>query len=52
MWNHGDDIGLYGEALRMFSFAACEVRLTLEVDSGTGEAKIVAVDGREIATDA
>lgn len=50
MWEKGEELGLSGEALKMFSFACTEVRVDLSVDEGTGEARIVAVDGRAVAS--
>jgi len=44
----GKEIGLTGEALKMFEFACYEVLLVLEVNEETGEAKIVGVDGRKV----
>lgn len=44
----GEQLGLTGEVLRMFSFAADDVKLTLSVDMETGVAEIVAVDGRDL----
>ncbi len=49
MYEQGEELGLIGEALRMFSFAASELKLDLEVNEVTGEAEIVAVDGRALA---
>lgn len=48
MWNKGEQLGLTGEALKLFSFVGCEVKLTIEVDETTGDAVIVAVDGRNL----
>lgn len=48
MWEKGEELGLSGDALRMFRHAACEVRLELDV-SDDGSAKIIAVDGRAVA---
>jgi len=44
----GEMLGLEGEALSMFSHALTEVEFDVEVDMGTGEAKIIKVDGREL----
>jgi hypothetical protein len=43
--NKGREIGLSGEALLMFAYATEEIKLTLEVNTDTGMAKTVAVDG-------
>lgn len=48
MWNKGEQLGLAGEALKLFSFVGCEVKLTIEVDETTGDAVIVAVDGKKL----
>lgn len=48
MWNKGEQLGLTGESLKLFSFVGCEVKLTIEVDETTGDAVIVAVDGRNL----
>ena len=48
MWNKGEQLGLTGEALKLFSFVGCEVKLTIEVDEKTGDVVIVAVDGRKL----
>lgn len=47
MWQEGERLGLTGEALKMFSYACYEVKVTLEIGDG-GEANIVAVDDREL----
>lgn len=44
----GEKHGITGEALEYFKFAGCEVKLTMDVNTLTGEAKIVAVDGKEL----
>ncbi len=48
MWNIGEKLKLKGDVLKMFSFAACEVKIKLEVNTETGEATIVEVDGKQI----
>jgi hypothetical protein len=48
MWIKGEELGLTGEALRNFSRACYEVKLTLEVNADTGDADIIAVDDREL----
>jgi hypothetical protein len=45
MYNQGHAMGLKGEALNNFMYACYEVKLKLEVDEETGEAKIIGVDG-------
>lgn len=47
-WNLGEKLGLTGEALSLFSFSGCEVKLTMELDAETGSTTIVAVDGRAV----
>lgn len=51
MHNLGVSLGLKGEALDLFGFACCEVILGLSVNTDTGEATIVAVDGRHVSGD-
>lgn len=51
MWNKAVELGLSGEALMSFRYACCEVKLTIDVDEQTGDAVIVAVDGRPLASD-
>lgn len=46
----GKKLGLTGEALNMFRYTACEVKLELDVNMKTGEARIVAVDDRPLMT--
>ena len=48
MFENGERLGLKGEALKTFSYACYEVAIGLEVDTKTGDAKIVTVDGREV----
>lgn len=50
--NHdkGQELGLTGEALKMFMHACCEVKLTVDVDTATGETSIVAVDDKPIVS--
>jgi len=48
MWDKGQQLGLTGEALKLFSFVACEIELTIDVDEKTGDAVIVAVDGKQV----
>lgn len=47
MYEKGEKLGLTGEALRLFSYVGCEVKLTINVDEKTGDAVIVAVEGRK-----
>lgn len=44
----GAKAGLVGEALHFFSFAANEVKLVMDVNAKTGEAKIIEVNGRRL----
>lgn len=46
LWEKGERLGLAGEALRMFSFTACEVEVGIDVNMETGESTIVTLDGR------
>ena len=48
MWEKGEQLGLTGEALKLFSFVGCEVKLTIEVDEKTGDAVIVAADDKPL----
>jgi len=48
MWEKGEQLGLTGEALKLFSYVGCEVKLTIEVDEKTGDAVIVAADDRPL----
>jgi hypothetical protein len=48
MYEKGEKLGLTGEALKLFSYVGCEVKLTINVDEKTGDAVIVAVDGRKL----
>lgn len=48
MYDAGYKLGLRGEALRLFSFTCYEVKIELEVDTETGNSKIVKVDDREL----
>ena len=48
MWNTGEQLGLTGEALGMFSHACDELELELEVDTSTGLAKVIKIDGRRV----
>lgn len=50
MWMLGEKLGLKGEALSMFSHAADEFKIGLEVDPKTGIAEAVSLDGREIVS--
>lgn len=47
-YNKGRTLGLTGKALDMFLFAGYEVALELKVDTETGAAEIMKVDGRPI----
>lgn len=44
--------GLNDEAARMFMYACYEVKVDLDVNPMTGEAKIVRVDNREVKNSA
>ena len=44
----GAELGLTGEALDQFAYAAYEVKLTLDVDMNTGLATITHVDDRVV----
>lgn len=44
-WEKADELGLGEEAARYFRYALCEVKFGVEVDTETGEAKILTVDG-------
>jgi hypothetical protein len=48
MWDKGEKLGLTGEALKLFSYVGCEVKLTVEVNEETGDAVIVAVDDKPL----
>lgn len=48
MWEKGEELGLTGDALRMFSYTATEVKLTIDVDEKTGESTIIAVDDKPL----
>ena len=48
MFEQGEKLGFTGEILSMFSYAASEVKLTMEVDETTGLATIVMVDDRQV----
>lgn len=51
MWETGEQLGLKGEALSMFSHACDEFELELEVNEVTGEAKVTKIDGRKVTDD-
>lgn len=48
MWTVGEKLGLTGDVLSMFSHAADEFAITLDVDTVTGLATPIALDGRKI----
>jgi len=48
MYEIGTKIGLSGQALDLFLFACCEVRLEVLVHPLTGVATIVSVDERKV----
>jgi len=47
-YTQGEEIGLKGEELKMFSYALYEVAFDVEVDMATGEVKILKVDGKRV----
>lgn len=50
LYDVGKKAGLSTEALKLFVYACYEVKVTLEVDEKSGEAKIIKVDDRSLAT--
>ena len=48
MHEMGVKLGLEGEALNHFRYAGYEVALGMDVDTATGNAVIVAVDGKKV----
>jgi hypothetical protein len=44
----GQKLGLTGKALELFSFAACEIKLTLNVNETTGEAWVTHMNDRRV----
>lgn len=48
MYQKGEELGLTGEALRMFSFTGYEEKLTYAVDMETGASVLVAINDLEI----
>lgn len=50
MYVTGQELGLSGEALSMFSHALCEVRFEIEVDE-VGVATIIGLEGTKISLD-
>jgi len=47
-WDHAEKLGMSKDAIRNFRYAALEVKLTLEVETETGAAEIIAVDDRKL----
>jgi hypothetical protein len=47
-WDKGKEIGLEDEALKNFMYAGYEHAMEYEVDMATGNAELVAVDGRKL----
>jgi hypothetical protein len=47
MWTKGEELGLKGGALSMFSHAASDIEVILEVDTN-GRSTILAADGRTL----
>lgn len=48
MLNAGVKAGLSEQALDLFMYACCEVKVTLDVEEATGKARIIAVDNRKV----
>jgi len=48
MYDVGQQAGLSEEALKKFIYALYEVKFTLDVNAKTGDATIMAVDGKEL----
>lgn len=48
MYDKGEELGLSGEALNMFSYTGNEIELTIDVNTGTGLSTITEVDGKPI----
>ena len=49
MYDLGLELGLESEALITFRYCCMELKVELDVDVKTGQAKIVAVDDRRLA---
>lgn len=47
-WEKGEELGLTGEALRMFRHALTEFEVVLEVDMETGESKPIKFAGKDV----
>lgn len=47
-YEHGERLGLKGEALNMFMYGCYEVAVEVEVNESTGETEIISVDGRRV----
>ncbi|HUV84519.1 MAG TPA: hypothetical protein VMV86_02360 [Methanosarcinales archaeon] len=47
-YQEGKDLGITGEALYHFQHALYEVKFDLEVDTDTGETKIIKVDDKKL----
>jgi hypothetical protein len=47
-WEEGNRLGLRGEALHNFLYTNYEVKLKMEVNTETGTAFIIEVDGRPV----
>lgn len=48
-YEHGEKLGLKGEALNMFMYGCYEVAVEVEVNEATGETEIISVDGLAVA---
>lgn len=48
MLDLAEQLGFKADKARLFSFTACEVKLTLEIDPETAKSEIVAVDGKTL----
>ena len=47
-YEKGQELGLLGEPLELFTYACYEVKVTVEVNAATGAATIVAVDDKPL----
>lgn len=48
-WQLAEEMGLSETASKNFAYALYEVKLDVELDTETGDTRIVAVDGRTLA---
>ena len=51
-YEKGQELGLSEKALKLFMFALYEVELEVDVNEETGEATILKVNGRNVASEA